>query len=151
MRQLLFAFLLLFASPAFAKTLYLSDGAENVAVNGYDVVAYHTLDKPVEGSAEFTHSWEGATWHFSSAENRDLFAADPGSYAPQFGGWCAWAVSRGYLAGTDPHAFDVVDGKLYLNYSKSVRLRWRVGRDGNIRAGESRWPGLIEAAEAKSR
>ena len=66
----------------------------------------------------------GATWRFAWPENRDAFAADPESYAPQYGGWCAWAVAHGYTAKIDPEAWSIVDGRLYLNYSKAVQLQW---------------------------
>ncbi|MEM6355700.1 MAG: YHS domain-containing (seleno)protein, partial [Pseudomonadota bacterium] len=75
------------------------------AIDGTDPVAYFTEGKPVEGSSDFTHEWNGATWRFSSAENRDLFAGDPEKYAPQYGGYCAWAVAQGYTASTDPEAW----------------------------------------------
>ena len=93
----------------------------NVAISGTDPVAYFTEGKAVEGRSEFSHEWDGANWHFKSAENRDAFAKSPETYAPQFGGYCAWAVSQGYTATIDPAAWSIVDEKLYLNYSKDVR------------------------------
>ena len=113
------------------------------AIDGTDPVAYFTMGKPVEGSSEFAHEWNGATFHFSSAENRDLFAADPEKYAPQYGGYCAWAVSQGYTASTDPEAWKIVDGKLYLNYSKSVQQTWEEDIPGNIAAGDGNWPKVL--------
>ena len=114
------------------------------AIRGTDPVAYFTEGRPVEGSSDFTHEWNGATWRFASAENRDRFAADPEAYAPQFGGYCAWAVSQGYTASTDPEAWDIVDGKLYLNYSKSVQEQWHRDVPGNIAAGNRNWPKVLE-------
>ena len=75
----------------------------------------------MEGERKFTHKWMGTEWRFASAKHRDLFAENPEKYAPQYGGWCAWAVSQGYPASVDPEAWRIVDGKLYLNYSKSVQ------------------------------
>lgn len=115
----------------------------NVAVHGYDVVAYHTDGRPVPGSAEFTFSWKGATWRFASARSRDLFAASPERYAPQFGGYCAWAVSRGYTADIDPQAWAIVDGRLYLNYSKRVQGKWSEDRARNISLGHANWPRIL--------
>jgi len=112
------------------------------AIRGTDPVAYFTEGKPVEGSRRFTHEWRGATWHFASAENRDAFEANPERYAPQYGGYCAWAVSRGYTASTDPKAWRIVDGRLYLNYSKSVQRRWEEDVPGNIAKADGNWPGL---------
>lgn len=94
------------------------------AIRGYDPVAYFTEGKPSEGMLRFTHRWLDALWYFASDENRALFIEEPERYAPQYGGYCAWAVSRGYTASTDPEAWMIVDEKLYLNYSKSVQAEW---------------------------
>lgn len=115
----------------------------SLAVQGYDVVAYGS-GTPARGVREFTHHWNGAVWQFVSAGNRDRFARDPGKYAPQFGGYCAWAVSRGYTATIDPEAFTIVGGKLYLNYSKGVRRQWEQDVPGNIARGEANWPAVLE-------
>ena len=111
-------------AEAFAKTEYNASRWTGTAIEGTDPVAYFTQSKPVEGSRKFSYEWKGATWRFVSAKNRDLFKANPGKYAPQFGGWCAFAVSRGYTASIDPEAWSIVGGKLYLNYSLSVRDQW---------------------------
>ena len=113
-----------------------------VAIEGYDPVAYFKAGKPVRGSSEFTATYDGATWRFASAANRDAFAAKPSAFAPQFGGYCAWAVSQGYTAKIDPDAWKIVEGKLYLNYSKSVQGRWAQDIPGNIKKGNANWPGI---------
>jgi len=113
------------------------------AIRGTDPVAYFTEGKPVPGSREFTAEWQGAEWRFASAGNRDLFLADPEAYAPQYGGYCAWAVAQGYTASTVPEAWEIVDGKLYLNYSLGVREQWRQDIPGNIRKGDANWPGVL--------
>lgn len=127
---------------AFAATpaIYTEDG---VAVDGSDVVAYFTEGKPVSGDASITHDWNGATWRFASEENRAKFAADPEAYAPQYGGYCAYAVSKGYTASTDPRAWSIVDDKLYLNYSRPVRLLWNRDIPGNIARGNANWPSVL--------
>jgi YHS domain-containing protein len=114
------------------------------AIDGYDPVAYFKQGKPVEGDSEYSYDWMGATWYFASAENRDLFAADPEKYAPQYGGYCAWAVSQGYTASSDPEAWRIVDDKLYLNYSKSVQSRWAQDIPGNIEKADANWPKVLE-------
>lgn len=116
--------------------------SEGVAIEGYDPVAYFKSGKPVRGSGKFTAKHNGATWRFSSAANRDAFAKSPGAFAPQFGGHCAWAVSRGYTASIDPRAWKVVGGKLYLNYSIGVQRQWSADIPGNIAKGNANWPGL---------
>jgi len=112
------------------------------AIRGYDPVAYFTEGRPVEGDGSFESEYMGATWRFANAANKAAFDANPEKYAPQFGGFCAWAVSQGYTASIDPDAWDIVDGKLYLNYSKGVQTTWRQDRPGNIRKGEANWPGI---------
>ncbi|MEO0766053.1 MAG: YHS domain-containing (seleno)protein [Pseudomonadota bacterium] len=133
---------LTFGTAAYANTrpIYSNDG---IAVDGSDVVAYFTERKPVKGSAEFAHDWNGVTWHFASAENRDAFAADPEGYAPQYGGYCAWAVSQGYTASTVAEAWRVVDGKLYLNYSRRIQRRWERDIPARIAEGDANWPGVL--------
>ena len=113
------------------------------AIQGYDPVAYFAEGSAVEGSSEFKTDWNGATWHFASAENRDKFAANPEQFAPQYGGYCAWAVSQGYTAKIDPEAWSIHEGKLYLNYSKGVRQQWSKDIPGNIVKGDKNWPGLL--------
>lgn len=126
-------------NDAEAGTVYTSGG---VAIEGYDPVAYFKAGKPVKGSKEFTAKHEGATWRFASTANRDAFAANPQSYAPQYGGFCAWAVSQGYTAEIDPDAWKIVGGKLYLNYSPGVQRRWAKDIPGNISKGDANWPGI---------
>ncbi|MDY7094952.1 MAG: YHS domain-containing (seleno)protein [Acidobacteriota bacterium] len=116
----------------------------DVAIEGYDAVAYFEDDKPVEGSKDFTFEWMDATWRFASAEHRDLFEADPEKYAPQYGGYCAYAVSQGSTAGIDPEAWSIVDGKLYLNYNQKIQKKWEADRDAFIEAADENWPKLNE-------
>ncbi len=111
----------------------------STAIKGYDAVAYHTQSKPVEGSKEFTVEWNDATWRFSSAENRDLFKADPTKYAPQYGGWCAYAMAQGKKVNIDPEAWKIVDGKLYLNYSKKVQADWSKDIPGYVTKADAEW------------
>lgn len=114
-----------------------------VAIKGYDPVAYFLQGQPVKGSKALTFVWQDATWLFSSAQHRDLFARDPAAYAPQFGGYCAWAVSQGYTANIDPAAWKIVAGKLYLNYDAEVQARWAQDIPGFIAEAEKNWPGLL--------
>jgi YHS domain-containing protein len=115
-----------------------------VAIEGYDTVAYFTQQKAVEGSAEHEFSWRGATWRFSSAENKQLFADDPERYAPSYGGYCAYAVSQNKTAGIEPEQWTIVDGRLFLNYNADVQARWLGDRDTFIEAADKNWPGVIE-------
>jgi hypothetical protein len=114
------------------------------AVKGYDVVAYQAEGKPVEGRRAFETTWNGAKWRFASAAHRDVFIKNPEQFAPQFGGYCAWAVSRGYTADIDPEAWKIVEGRLYLNYSKSVQAKWSQDIPGNIARARANWPKVLE-------
>ena len=116
----------------------------DLAVSGYDPVAYFTDGKPVEGSRDYSFAWNGATWRFASPANLDQFKADPAKYALQFGGYCAWAVSQGYTASADLQAWRIVDGKLYLNYNLDVQKTWEQDVPGNIAKGKGNWPKVLE-------
>ena len=128
------------AAPASAGGAVNASSLTGTAIDGYDPVAYFTQGRPVEGESEFAHDWMDATWYFASAENRDRFAAAPDKYAPQYGGYCAWAVAHGYTAKIDPAAWTIVDDKLYLNYSKDVQSQWLQDIPGNIAKGDANWP-----------
>jgi YHS domain-containing protein len=134
---------LLSITPALAQKadVYADRGG---AIRGYDPVGYFTAGRPVKGSPQFSHQWRGATWHFASAENRDRFAAAPEKFAPQYGGYCAYGVAQGYAVSIDPAAWTIVDGKLYLNYSLSVRENWNKDVPGYIRKADANWPGVLK-------
>jgi YHS domain-containing protein len=125
------------AAQAGGAPIYAEDG---VATDGTDPVAYFTEGAPIAGSKDITHDWNGASWRFSSQENKDAFAAEPAAYAPQYGGYCAYAVSEGYTASTTPKAWKIVDGKLYLNYSRRIQRKWERDIPGRIASGDANWP-----------
>ncbi|MEO9804235.1 MAG: YHS domain-containing (seleno)protein [Reichenbachiella sp.] len=109
------------------------------AINGYDPVAYFTEGSAEKGEANFTFLWKDATWYFSSQTNLDLFKANPEKYAPQFGGYCAFAASKGFTANTDPTTFKVVDGKLYLCAEQKFLDEWIAGGEESRRLSEENW------------
>lgn len=121
----------------------LLGGRDDVAILGHDPVAYFTVGKPVKGLDEFTWEWMGAKWKFSSRAHLEAFRAEPVKYAPQYGGYCAYGVSRGYLVKIEPEQFSIIDGKLYLNYDASVQAEWRKDPAGYIRAADAKFPGLL--------
>lgn len=142
---LLFILLLLpTTTPAAAKDPVYTSTFSSLAVSGYDPVAYFREGKPVEGSSNHQFEWNGATWRFASAENLAAFEADPEAFAPRYGGYCAWAVSQGYTASTDPTAWRIVDGRLYLNYSHAVQRRWAQDIPGNIAKADGNWPAVLD-------
>ena len=116
---------------------------QGLAIRGADPVAYFTEGMAVKGSTDYEYEWKGATWRFSSAENMAKFAANPDAYAPQYGGYCAKAVSEGNLASVDPTVWRIVNGKLYLNYSADVQQQWVADIPGNIAKGDQNWDGVL--------
>ena len=114
------------------------------ALRGYDAVAYFREGRASEGRTEFTHTWNGAHWLFESAEHRDAFAREPGAYAPQYGGYCSYAVAHGYTADADPQAWKIVNGKLYLNYNVEVRKLWEQDIPGFLQKSEQNWPQFLK-------
>jgi len=131
------SFALLFAGFGVIAT-GLSAGGE-IAIKGYDTVAYFKAGKAQQGIESFTFQWHGMTWHFISKENRDLFAASPEKYAPQYDGYCAWAMTEARKAITDPEVWTIVNGKLYLNCSRTAYEKWSSDIPGNIKKADRNW------------
>ncbi|MCB1694112.1 MAG: YHS domain-containing protein [Pseudomonadales bacterium] len=144
-RLLILALLSVLAMPALAKDDPFYTGFfSNVAVGGMDPVAYFTDGKPVEGNKSFRTEYKGVEFHFASAEHLALFKADPEKYVPQYGGYCAWAVSQGKTAKGDPEYWKIVDGKLYLNYSEDIQKKWEKDIPGFIKSADANWPRVLE-------
>src|SRR5882757_9078285 len=136
---LLAGFILTVAASAMAQKAEVfttSDGA----IRGYDAVAYFKEGKPVKGDAKFAYTYKGASWRFSSQKNLDLFKTNPDQYAPQYGGYCAYGTSQGHKAPIDPQAWTIVNGKLYLNYSSSIKETWVKDKPGFIQMADKNWP-----------
>jgi YHS domain-containing protein len=113
---------------------------QGLALRGYDPVAYFTAGKAAGGRAEFTSIIDGVSYRFASGANKSAFDAEPAKYLPQYGGFCAWAAAEGYKADADPNVWDIVDGKLYLNYNASVGRTWRAGKASFITKADANWP-----------
>jgi YHS domain-containing protein len=127
------------ATTAQNHAIYQKNG---LALDGYDPVAYFTEGNPTKGSAAFSHLWNDTQWHFSSQANLEAFKANPEQYAPQYGGFCAYGVSEDHKSPTDPNAWTLVDGKLYLNYSPKVKTLWSKDIPGRIQKANQLWPSL---------
>lgn len=138
------AVLLLFTATVFAQQSPVF-APDNQAIRGYDPVAYFTDSKPVKGKPDLTYTWQDVTWSFASQANLDTFKANPEKYAPQYGGYCAYGLSEGHKAPTDPDAFTIVDDKLYLNYNPKVKTLWSKDRDVRIKTADGNWPKLKDA------
>jgi YHS domain-containing protein len=126
--------------PAQAEPPVYVQAFSKTAAQGYDVVSYFEDGKPVKGSAKFVVTHQGAEFRFASAAHRDAFKADPAKYAPQYGGYCAWAVAQGYHAKGDARFWKIENGKLYLNYNAKVQSDWEKDRTGFIAKADQQWP-----------
>ena len=144
-RSFAFAVLALAACLSHATVSTATD-ANDVILAGHDAVAYFTESKPVLGSAEFTAQHNGAVYRFASAANRDLFRADPAKYAPAYGGYCALGTSFGKKFEVDGKAFEIVEGRLYVNKNLSVYKTWRKDIPNNIVKSEGHWPTIKDVA-----
>jgi YHS domain-containing protein len=128
------------AGPAPRGAVFAEGG---LAIRGYDPVAYFTEGRPVAGRPEFEARHEGVAWRFASAEHKATFEADPARYEPRYGGYCAWAVSaKNEAYPIDPNAWKIVDGRLYLNFSKDVQAEWERDVPGHVGKADANWPGL---------
>ena len=144
-RKTLLALALLFTSIAAYAVDPINTGFfGNTAIKGYDPVAYFTENKAVKGDSDYEYKWMGAKWRFSSQKNLALFKENPEKYAPQYGGYCAYAVSQNDTAGIDPDQFTILNGKLYLNYNKSINDKWTKDRDMYIIEADKYWPELVD-------
>jgi YHS domain-containing protein len=133
------------ALPVFGQTKTLLNlDSSGIAIQGYDPVAFFTDGKPVKGDSHYASKKDGAIFLFASKEHKDLFNADPAKYEPAFGGYCAYGVSRDKLVEIDVNAFQIMDGKLLLQYSKGVRDDFNKDKQGNLAKANVNWPGLVE-------
>lgn len=136
-----FPFILLLLT-GFGSIAFGESRMDDLAIKGYDSVAYFTAGKALKGNETFTFKWHDMTWYFLTKENRDLFAASPEKYAPQYDGYCAWALTEARKAVTDPEVWKIVDGKLYLNCSKTAYEKWSKDIPGNIKKADTNWSKL---------
>lgn len=132
--------LIAFHTTLFGQSKSEIFSSEAGAINGYDAVAYFNEGKPLKGTTAFVFAWNNADWYFTSPENLDLFKANPEKYAPQYGGYCAFGMSRGYKANTQPDAWTIVNNKLYLNYNTEVRTEWNQKQEELINKANKNWP-----------
>jgi len=144
MKKLIVLVLLMWGFPALPQTPKMLQNLDKngVAIQGYDPVAFFTQSKPVKGSAEFQSSYKGATYYFASAEDKSEFDATPAKYEPQFGGYCAYGVSQGHLAPVKIEAFQIVNGRLLMQYDLDVKAKFNKDQAGNLKKADTSWHGL---------
>jgi|KBSMisStandDraft_5_1062788.scaffolds.fasta_scaffold87822_3 YHS domain-containing protein len=116
---------------------------EGIALKGYDPVAFFTQAKPVQGSADYSFTWEGVKWFFVDKNNLESFKKSPSKYAPQYGGYCAYGTSQGHKAPTQPDTWTIVDNKLYLNYNAKVKEMWLKNQAALIDSANRKWPMIM--------
>jgi len=131
------------ATPVFAGSPPVFVDSNNIAINGYDTVAYFTLSEPVSGLPQLSTEWNGAIWLFATTKTLNMFKENPEAYAPQFGGYCAYAAAKGAIAPTVPEAWTIYEGKLYLNFNLRTRRIWQRNVPGNIAKAEANWPAIL--------
>ena len=149
MRLSILAVLFVFMSlPALAADTVNVD-EDGVILGGFDPVAYFTAGKPVEGKSRYSHSWNGAVYRFASAENLEAFKGAPEKYAPAYGGFCSYGVRVGKKLAIDPAAWEVVDGRLFVQLDRGTRSLWLEERDKNIAIGDRIWPSIRSTPKDK--
>jgi YHS domain-containing protein len=135
--------LLILSFPARSDSTIYTAYFSDLAVSGYDTVAYFTQNKPVKGKGKFSFEYKGATWQFKNQANLNAFILAPEDYAPQYGGYCAWAVAKDNTAKGDPEQWYIHDGKLYLNYDEDIRNKWLQDKEPLIKQADANWPSVL--------
>lgn len=148
LKSLLMAVSIFLTGHSFAADSDANADANDVAIHGYDTVAYFTESKPTQGSTKFTATYKNTIYQFTSSDNRDKFRANPEKYAPQFGGHCAMGVALNKKLDVDPNAWRIVEGKLYLNLNKQVQEKWVSDISGNLKTAYEIWPSIKDKPAA---
>lgn len=128
---------------ALGEKLLQNVDREGIALQGYDPVAFFTLQQPVRGRKEFTSDHHGARYQFASKKHKELFDADPVKYEPQFGGYCAYGVSRGAVVGIKIEAWQIVNGRLLMQKNEGIRDDFNKDPQGNLKKADAQWPDLV--------
>jgi YHS domain-containing protein len=144
-KRVLLFLLLLISVPAFGqnKTLLNLD-KQGIAIQGYDPVAFFTQNRPVKGRPEFESKYNGARYLFDSAEDKSTFDANPAKYEPQFGGFCTYAASKNRTAPVKIEAFQIVNGRLLMQYDLDIRKEFNKDPQGNLEKADKNWPGIVQ-------
>ena len=147
MKLIFFTFVFALSQVVFADDPEIYTHRSKGAIKGVDVVEFYNLPagaKAVKGSDKYTYEWKGATWKFSSQENLDKFSKEPDVYAPQYGGYCAFAVAHGFTTSPRPNNWKIVDGKLYLNNNKKSFDKWKADYENKIKKADENWPKVLK-------
>ncbi|SQD78442.1 YHS domain-containing (seleno)protein [Moritella yayanosii] len=134
---------LILSFNSFAKDPIYTGYFSSKAVSGYDTVAYFTQSKAVKGLNKFSYAYQGEDWYFSSNQHLTLFKQDPEKYAPQYGGYCAYAVAKNDTASSDPEQWTIENDKLYLNYNADIKQQWLAEKTNFIIKADQNWPHVL--------
>ena len=115
-----------------------------IAIQGYDPVAFFTQGHPVKGSQQFESQYKGARYLFETADDKKLFDANPAKYEPQFGGFCAYAASQGHTAPIKIEAWQIVNGRLLMQYDLDIQKKFNKDTQGNLQKADQNWPGIVQ-------
>ena len=148
-KTLLATSLLIISSVSFAANVDMNADENDLAIKGYDPVAYLTVGKPVQGVTKYTATYKGAIYRFNSASNRDMFRKSPQKYAPQYGGYCAFGVAMDKKFDTDPTAWKIIADKLYLNLNKDVQNKWKQDTQKYLAMSEHNWMTIKDKTPAQ--
>lgn len=138
------AIVVIAATAAFADKNLINLDKQGIALQGHDPVAFFTEKKPVKGDPKFQSTYKGGQYYFASAENKAAFDADPSKYEPQFGGFCAYGVSRGYTVPIKIEAFQIVNDRLLMQYDFGAQKSFNKDPQANLRKADENWPKLVE-------
>ena len=145
MKSLLSLFLMIVALSTVAPAKELLNVDRNgVAIQGYDPVAFFTDNRPVKGNAQFQSEYRGAKYYFASSEHKAAFDKEPAKYEPQFGGYCAYGVSHGSRAPVKIEAWQIVNGRLLMQYDLSVKDEFNKDQQGTLKKADQNWPRLLD-------
>lgn len=145
MKKLFVAAVLLTAISGIAAAKELHNlNRDGVAIQGYDPVAFFTDNRAVQGSSQFQSQYDGAKYYFASAEHKSAFDKEPGKYEPQFGGYCAYGASQGHPAPVKIEAWQIVNGRLLMQYDLGIKDKFNKDQQGNLRKADQNWPGIVE-------
>ncbi len=141
----LIAFFIFGLFPILGKNPLINKNKSKYAISGYDSVAYFTEKRSKKGNKKYRYQWKKAQWLFSNKKNLQLFKKNPKKYAPQYGGYCAFAVSKGFSERVSPEdSWTIYNNKLYLNYNRKIYRKWHANTDSYIKKANKAWPNSLK-------
>jgi YHS domain-containing protein len=128
------------------KHIINADPLGKIALQGYDPVAFHSMGKAVKGNPYISAEYQGYKYLFSSEANKAIFVKDAERYLPAYGGYCAYGVSLGVLFPVEIETWEIIDGRLVLQYSLDIKHKFEEDKDANLRKANDNWVKIEETA-----